>query len=89
MVPMVRSLISIPAGPAKMNPIRFTRFTVMGTACWSLGLAFACRLLGENWVLINQVLSQYELVIAIFLGLVLIAFIKRRIKKSIIQKSAA
>lgn len=89
MVPMVRSLISIPAGLAKMNPIRFTLFTAMGTGCWSFGLAFAGRLLGENWVLINKILSQYELLIAIFFGLVLMAFIKRRIKKLLTQKFVA
>lgn len=86
MIPMVRSLISIPAGLAKMSPIRFTLFTALGTACWSFGLAFMGKLLGENWVLIDQFLSKYELLVAVFLVLIFVAFIIRRLQKLSVQK---
>jgi membrane protein DedA with SNARE-associated domain len=89
MVPMVRSLISIPAGLAKMSPIRFTLLTAMGTACWSFGLAFIGKLLGENWVLIDQFLSTYELIVAIMFVLIFIVFFVRRIRKLSEQKSIA
>ena len=34
-VPVVRSLISIPAGTARMNPVKFTLFTLVGSAVWN------------------------------------------------------
>jgi membrane protein DedA with SNARE-associated domain len=80
MIPMIRSLISIPAGLARMNPIRFTLFTALGTAFWSFGLAFAGKLFGENWILIDQFLSKYDLIVSISFAVVLIAFLLKKLK---------
>lgn len=80
MIPMIRSLISIPAGLARMNPIRFTLFTAMGTALWSFGLAFAGKLLGKNWILIDQFLSKYDLIVSISFAVVLITFTLKKLK---------
>ncbi len=63
MVPIVRSLISVPAGLAKMNIPRFTFYTALGTASWSFALAFAGRLLGESWPVVSDVINQYEHVV--------------------------
>jgi membrane protein DedA with SNARE-associated domain len=64
MIPMVRSLISIPAGLAKMNWVRFTIFTALGTACWSFLLAFAGQMLAKkNWAKVEEYLAQYENVV--------------------------
>jgi membrane protein DedA with SNARE-associated domain len=60
----VRSLISIPAGLAKMNWVRFTIFTALGTACWSFLLAFAGQMLAKkNWAKVEEYLAQYENVV--------------------------
>ena len=34
-VPVVRSLISIPAGTAKMSPVKFALYTLVGSAVWN------------------------------------------------------
>ncbi|MBN2393539.1 MAG: DedA family protein [Anaerolineae bacterium] len=60
MVPIVRSLISVPAGLAKMNIPRFTFYTALGTALWSFLLALAGRLLGESWPIVSEIINQYE-----------------------------
>jgi membrane protein DedA with SNARE-associated domain len=39
MVPVVRSFIAIPAGIARMEPIRYTVLTFLGTVPWCFGLA--------------------------------------------------
>jgi membrane protein DedA with SNARE-associated domain len=49
MIPGVRSLISIPAGISSMNLVKFSVYTIFGTALWSFLLSYAGRLLGEQW----------------------------------------
>lgn len=49
LVPGIRSLISIPAGVAKMGLPVFLLFTAFGTAAWAFLLAFLGYLLGENY----------------------------------------
>jgi membrane protein DedA with SNARE-associated domain len=81
MVPIVRSLISVPAGLANMHIGKFTIYTAVGTALWSFLLAFAGRLLGENWNLVADFIDRYEqLVIVVGIGAVLVFFVNRVIK---------
>lgn len=79
MIPMVRSLISIPAGLMRMNPIRFTAYTALGTALWSFVLALTGKILGDNWSLIDDYLSTYESLILILAAVVGAGFILKRI----------
>jgi len=83
MVPIVRSLISIPAGIAEMHLGVFGAYTAVGTALWSFLLAFAGYLLGRSWELVSEWVSRYEkatLVIGILAVLVFLAvrFFRRR-----------
>jgi membrane protein DedA with SNARE-associated domain len=81
MVPIVRSLISVPAGLANMHIGKFTIYTAVGTALWSFILAFAGRLLGENWSLVADFIDRYEqFVIVAGIGAVLVFFVSRIIK---------
>ena len=81
MVPIIRSLISIPAGVASMNLSKFTIFTITGTALWSFLLALGGRLLGEQWPLISDWVSTYQEIVITLLGIAIIAFIFLRLRK--------
>jgi membrane protein DedA with SNARE-associated domain len=72
MVPIVRSLISIPAGIANMNLGTFGIYTAIGTGLWSFLLAFAGYLLGRSWPLVSEWVSRYEKVV---LGIVVVAVV--------------
>jgi membrane protein DedA with SNARE-associated domain len=88
MVPIVRSLISVPAGLANMHIGKFTIYTAVGTALWSFVLAFAGRMLGENWGLVAEFIDQYEHLV-IFLGVVaVVVFFVNRLIKMRRQKTA-
>ncbi len=83
MIPIIRSLISVPAGLAKMNVARFCAYTAMGTALWSFLLAFAGRLLGQNWRRVTEMINQYEHVVLVlvvlgFIGFILYRWLQRR-----------
>lgn len=49
MLPVVRSYISYPAGTARMEPIRFGIYTVVGATPFTLALLYAGYVLRSNW----------------------------------------
>jgi membrane protein DedA with SNARE-associated domain len=79
MIPMVRSLISIPAGLAKMSLAKFTLFTALGTACWSFLLSFTGLILGKNWILVEEYLTRYETIIWILISVGTLVFIFKKL----------
>lgn len=79
MVPIVRSIISVPAGLAKMNIPRFTLYTALGTALWSFILALAGRLLGESWPVVVEIIDQYEHVVLVLGVLAVVGFFGYRL----------
>jgi len=72
MVPVFRSLISIPAGVERMPVGVFLLLTAAGSAIWNSIFVCAGYLLGENWELVDQYAGIFQwLVIAVIAGLVL------------------
>lgn len=70
-IPVVRSLISIPAGFNRMNFLQFTGWTFLGSAVWNTVLVGAGYLLGDQWCSILGVLSVFEdVVIAAFIVII-------------------
>lgn len=70
MVPILRSLISIPAGMAEMKFQLFLFYTTLGTLIWNVILVSAGALLGENWERVLEFMDVYSSVAyaAIILG---------------------
>ena len=80
-VPLVRSLISIPAGVARMNVWLFLGLTTLGSGIWNTIFVVLGFILGENWRVVEEVASQYGevlLVVLIGVGIVLIGLAIRR-----------
>jgi membrane protein DedA with SNARE-associated domain len=80
-IPLVRSLISIPAGAEHMSMPKFLFFTTLGSAVWSGLLAYAGVLVGENWHEIEGLIGQYQdvtiIVLAVLTVLVIAFFVYR------------
>lgn len=53
-IPVVRSLISIPAGTARMNPVKFTLFTLVGSAVWNTILCSFGAAAGSAWMQVSE-----------------------------------
>ncbi|MEV4472250.1 DedA family protein [Nonomuraea salmonea] len=76
MIPIFRSLISIPAGVERMPLIKFTLLTTAGSAIWNTLFVMAGYLLGEQWELVetyvgvgtNVVIAVVVLAILVFIG---------------------
>ncbi|BAC14363.1 DedA family protein [Oceanobacillus iheyensis] len=77
MVPVIRSLISIPAGMTRMNFPIFIFLTTLGTILWNVILISFGVALGENWQQILGFMHVYSrfVYIAIIIILVVIAII--------------
>lgn len=74
-VPIVRSLISIPAGMSDM-PIRsFLLFTTIGTLIWNTVLVILGSKMGENWTKIVDFISEYASITLVVLVIGFIAFV--------------
>ena len=81
MIPGVRGFISIPAGIARMNVIKFSIFTFIGAFPWTLGLAWGGFLLGENYDSIRDVSKPFDIPIIGTVLVIVIWFVWRRIKE--------
>ncbi|MYL44306.1 DedA family protein [Virgibacillus halodenitrificans] len=81
-VPIIRSLISIPAGMSNMNVGLFLLFTTLGTLIWNIVLVNLGASLGNSWEVVVEDMGIYSKVIYVVLlllvAILLYLFIKRR-----------
>jgi membrane protein DedA with SNARE-associated domain len=73
MIPIARSVISIPAGASEMPIIRFCALTTAGSLVWNAILIGAGLALGRNWEAVSRTVGAYSNVVLIALCLVAVA----------------
>lgn len=73
-VPVIRSLISIPAGMAQMPLLQFTTYTLLGSLLWNILLVSLGCIMGENWHQVVIIFNTYSNVMIILLILSILAF---------------
>lgn len=81
MIPLIRSLISIPAGMSQMKFWLFFIFTTIGTSIWNFILIFLGAKLGESWENILQVIDIYSNIVYVLIGLGILIFLILFIRK--------
>ena len=81
LLPVIRHLISIPAGIAGMNHLRFSLYTLIGAGMWCTILAWIGYFIGKEQALIMKYSHQAVIGVIIF-SAVLIAFYIWRQKKA-------
>jgi membrane protein DedA with SNARE-associated domain len=74
-IPVVRHLISIPAGLARMRLMPFVLYTLVGAALWNGFLTYMGVLLRENWQLIQRYTHVIDYVVLFCLVLALGYFV--------------
>ncbi|MHC0039428.1 DedA family protein [Pseudoneobacillus sp. C159] len=84
MIPLIRSLISIPAGMSQMKFPLFLLFTTIGTLIWNIILVLVGAAVGENWEDIVNFMDVYSnisyAVIAVGIILFIVWFIRKKRK---------
>lgn len=80
-IPVVRHLISIPAGIGKMRIGRFMAYTFAGGLIWNTFLAWVGVKLRERWEIVHNYSSQIDYVMVGILVIVFVWFVYRHVKK--------
>ncbi len=80
-IPIVRSLISIPAGMNKMKFSIFIIYTFIGSLIWNIVLVSLGKLVGENYMVVANIFSKYSKFILIILILWIIFKIIKKFNK--------
>ncbi|ANZ34118.1 DedA family protein [Staphylococcus carnosus] len=85
-IPVIRSLISIPAGTTNMPLISFLILTTLGTLIWNTVLVILGQQAGEAWPKISAAFDSFSSIVLIVLIILLIIgiiyFVKKRFSKS-------
>ncbi len=89
LLPLIRTVISLPAGFAKMDFRKFLLYTFLGSLPWNYALTYAGYVLGDNWETILGVTKYIDIVIvAAVLGLI-IWFIVHRVCRILKERNSA
>lgn len=78
-VPIVRSLISVPAGVQRMPLGRFVAYTALGSGLWNSTFVLAGYGLGENWTAVQAYLTAYAGAVLLAAVTVTAAFLVARL----------
>ncbi|WP_434589017.1 DedA family protein [Streptomyces sp. A5-4] len=81
MIPVFRSLISIPAGIERMPLPVFLGLTTLGSALWNTLFVLAGYTLGENWADVTGYVSTYSKVVLVAAVLAVLLFAGVRVLK--------
>ncbi|MBW8818715.1 MAG: DedA family protein [Streptomyces sp.] len=74
MIPVFRSLVSVPAGVERMPLPVFLTLTTLGSALWNTAFVLAGHALGANWTQVTDVVSAYSKVVLAVAALAVVAF---------------
>ncbi|GGP17586.1 hypothetical protein GCM10012278_86620 [Nonomuraea glycinis] len=81
MIPIFRSLISVPAGVERMNMVTFLLLTTAGSAIWNTIFVMAGYLLGEQWELVETYAGIGSKVVLGLVVLAVVVFIVVRLRE--------
>jgi len=80
LIPVVRHLISIPAGIGKMDLKKFTLYTLAGATLWNMFLAWLGYVLGQNWNRIRHFTEPVSYAVAALLAAGFVYFVVHHVK---------
>lgn len=81
-IPIVRSLISIPAGVCKMNLGKFLVLTFLGSLGWNTILIYLGNIFGSNYHIILFYLGKYKKIVIVMIILYFVVWIYKKFEKS-------
>lgn len=80
-VPIVRSLVSIPAGYQRMPLGQFLLLTGLGSLVWNGALVSLGWLLGENWHSVEEYIGWFQYVIIAVVAFLVLRFVWQRLRE--------
>lgn len=80
MVPIFRSVISIPAGVERMPVLTFTVLTTTGSLIWNSIFVVAGYQLGENWAAVEPYAEGFQRIVIVAVVVAVVAFVVVRLR---------
>jgi membrane protein DedA with SNARE-associated domain len=87
MVPLFRSLISLPAGVERMPMWQFLSLTTLGSLIWNSGFVVAGYLLGANWQVVDEYAGIFQKVVIGAIAVAIVVFVWVRVRDRKREKS--
>ncbi|MDR1033490.1 MAG: DedA family protein [Bifidobacteriaceae bacterium] len=87
-VPVVRVLISVPAGLEKMPLLRFSLLTTLGSLVWNTALLLAGYLLGSNWCQVVYAMESVQLLVIAVLAVLVGVYVFFKVRKALRSKKS-
>ncbi len=81
MIPLFRSLVSIPAGIERMPVGRFLLLTTAGSLIWNSIFVLAGFYLGENWHIVEQYAGTFQRIVIVAVVLFALYFVFSKVRK--------
>jgi len=82
-IPVVRHLISLPAGVGRMKLFKFSLYTILGALLWNSILAYLGYYLADNWNIIRKYSEAIDILVIILIIAAIVYFIFRKNHKNI------
>ena len=80
-VPLIRSIVSIPAGFRRMKLTSFVVLTAIGSAVWNIALISAGAVLGDQWERVGKYVGVFQWLVIVAILVLLVRFVVSRLKK--------
>lgn len=80
-VPIVRSLVSIPAGLERMAVPKFLLYTAIGSAVWNSGLVVAGYVLGSQWEDVGHYSDYINYAVYVVVVVLVVRFVWTRLRR--------
>lgn len=81
-IPVVRHLISIPAGIGRMNVLTFSVYTVAGASLWNAFLAGAGYHLRQHWEVVMQYSRIVDIAVILLLAGTCVWFVRKHLLRA-------
>jgi len=87
-VPLIRSIVSIPAGFRRMKLTSFILLTAVGSAVWNIALIGAGALLGDQWERVGEYVGVFQWLVIAAILMLLIRFVYSKLQNRRRQNGA-
>jgi len=81
MLPAVRTFISLPAGIARMDFVKFSVYSFIGALPWNFALVYLGYIFTDKWSDLQAYLHEFNIVVFSALGIMVISYLWWRKKK--------
>ncbi|WP_326555278.1 DedA family protein [Micromonospora sp. NBC_01813] len=81
MVPIVRSLVSVPAGADRMPLAQFSAFTTLGSGVWNALFVGAGFALGSQWQQVERYSRWFDIAVFVILGGLVVYWVVGQVRR--------